>query len=317
MAKLRGDLLILGAGGKIGPTLAVLARNAMKAADNPARVMAVSRFSDPLAFELLKAHGIDTHSADLLKDGEVERLPDAANVIFMAGRKFGTKDGEALTWAMNAWLPGRVAERYRDSSIVVFSTGNIYPKTPACSGGASEETEPAPSGEYAMSCLARERIFEHAAAAHGTRVALCRLNYAVDLRYGVLHDIAVRILEDEPVSLENASFNCIWQGDASEAALRLLRLAGPSVYKMNVTGPETAGTLETALALGKLLNRRPLFQGEPAADAYLSNSGRMCEVLGYPSVPLRKLIRWQAEWLSSGGRTLDRPTHFEERDGTY
>lgn len=317
MKKVKGDIMILGAGGKMGPTLALLAKNALKAAGSESKVIAVSRFGDPIVCDLLSANGIEMHSADLLEPGALDKLPDAPNIIYMAGRKFGTDGGEALTWAMNAWLPSRVAERYKTSSIVAFSTGNIYPKVPVSSGGATEETHPVPVGEYAMSSLSRERMFEYAASAYDTRVAVYRLNYAVDLRYGVLHDIADALLNDQPISVSTPSFNCIWQGDANEAALRLLLHADSSVFRMNITGPETAGVRETALALGKLLGKEPIFSGEEQSNAYLSNAGKMFSLFGYPTVPLETLIAWQAEWIQSGGRSLGKPTHFEERKGSY
>lgn len=317
MKKVKGDILILGAGGKMGPTLALLAKNALLAAGSKSKVIAVSRFSDPIVCDLLRSNDIEMHSTDLLEPGALEKLPDAPNVIYMAGRKFGTDGGEALTWAMNAWLPSRVAERYKSSSIVVFSTGNIYPIVPLSSGGATEETRPSPIGEYAMSSLSRERMFEYAASAFGTRIAVYRLNYAVDLRYGVLHDMAASILNEKPISLSSPSFNCIWQGDANEAALRLLLHADSSVFRMNVTGPETASVKKTALALGKLLGKEPVFSGEEQHSAYLNNAGKMFSLFGYPSVSLDTLIAWQAEWILSGGRSLGKATHFEERKGSY
>lgn len=317
MSKIKGDIMILGAGGKMGPTLALLAKNALAQAGSGSKVIAVSRFSDPLVCSLLKKHGIEMHSSDLLVPGALDALPDAPNIIYMAGRKFGTDGGEALTWAMNAWLPSRVAQRYKDSSIVAFSTGNVYPKVPVHSGGATEETLPAPIGEYGMSSLARERMFEYAAGEYGTKVGIYRLNYAVDLRYGVLFDIAQNILSETPISLESPSFNCIWQADANEAALRMLLHTSADVFRLNVTGPETAGVRETAEKLGTLLGKRPTFTGTPQTDAYLNNAGKMHRLFGYPCISLDTLIQWQAEWILQGGRSLNKPTHFEERKGSY
>ncbi len=317
MAKLSGDVLVLGAGGKMGPTLSLLAQNALKASGSKSQVVAVSRFGDGETRELLERGGVRVISSDLLEPGALDALPDAENVVYMAGRKFGTDGNEALTWAMNAWLPSRVAERYKSSAIVAFSTGNVYPKVPVHGGGATEETPPSPVGEYGMSSLARERMFEYAARAFGTRVAVYRLNYAVDLRYGVLWDIAENILKGNPVSLSTPSFNCIWQGDANEAALRLLLHASSDVFRLNVTGPETAGVRETAVKLGKLLGKEPVFTGEEQPDAYLNNAGKLFSLFGYPTVSLETLIRWQAEWIQSGGRGLGKPTHFEERKGSY
>lgn len=261
LAGLDGDIMVLGAGGKMGPTLCVLAKNAIRSAGADKRVIAVSRFTDPLVTDLLRQNGVDMISADLLAPGAVEHLPDAENIIFMAGKKFGTVGNEWATWAMNAWLPSRVAERFKESRIVVFSSGNLYPKVAVSSGGATEETPTEPIGEYCMSCQGRERMFEYAAHAFGTRIALYRLNYAVDLRYGVLFDLANTICRGLPVSETTPCFNCIWQGDANEAALRLLKYASSEVFTLNVTGPETASVRETASRLAALLDRQPAFTG--------------------------------------------------------
>lgn len=317
LGRLEGDILVLGAGGKMGPTLCVLAKNALRAAGVEKRVIAVSRFSDPLVVELLRENGVEMISADLLAPGALDSLPDAENVIYMAGKKFGTDGNEYATWAMNTWLPSRVAERYQNSRIVVFSSGNLYPKVGVYSGGATEETRTEPVGEYCMSCQGRERMFEYAAKTYGTRVAVYRLNYAVDLRYGVLYDMAYNILEGKPISITTPSFNCIWQGDANEAALRLLGHASAEVFTLNVTGPETAGVQETAKKLGALLGREPIFTGEASDTAYLNNAGKMFRLFGYPTVPLETLIEWQAQWILDGGRALGKPTHFEERKGSY
>lgn len=317
MKDLDGDILILGAGGKMGPTLCVLAKNALRAAGRSNRVIAVSRFSDPLVVELLNRHQVEMISADLLVPGILDTLPDAENIIYMAGKKFGTEGNEYATWAMNTWLPSRVAERYKNSRIVVFSSGNLYPKVPIASGGATEDTRTEPVGEYCMSCQGRERMFEYAAKTFGTRIAVYRLNYAVDLRYGVLYDMANNLLAGTPISETTPSFNCIWQGDANEAALRLLPHASSEVFRLNVTGPETAGVRETAGKLGALLGKEPCFCGVPADTAYLNNAGKMFKLFGYPTVPLDTLIEWQAQWILDGGRALGKPTHFEERKGSY
>ncbi len=317
MKKIKGDIIILGAGGKMGPTLCLLAKNAIKAAGIEKRVIAVSRFSDPIATKLLIDNEVEIISSDLLEEGALDKLPDCENVIYMAGKKFGTDGQEALTWAMNAWLPSRVAQRYKNSTITVFSTGNIYPQVPIYSGGATEEIRPAPIGEYGMSSLSRERMFEYAAQTYGTKIAVYRLNYAVDLRYGVLFDIANSILNGDPISLSTACFNCIWQGDANEVAIRSLLHASSNVFRINVTGPETVSVKETALKLGELLGKEPIFTGEETNTGYLNNSGKMFELFGYPTVALNTLIDWQAEWIKSGGRALGKSTHFEERKGSY
>ena len=252
---LDGDIMVLGAGGKMGPTLCVLAKNALRMDCSDKRVIAVSRFSDPLVVELLQKNDVEMISNDLLTPGALDALPEVENIVFMAGKKFGTDGNEYMTWAMNTWLPSRVAERFKNSRIVVFSSGNLYPQVPVSSGGATEETPTQPVGEYVMSCQGRERMFEYAAKTFGTRVAIYRLNYAVDLRYGVLYDLARNILEDKPISITTPSFNCIWHGDANAAALRLLRHASSEVFTLNVTCPETAGVKETAQKIGKLLGK--------------------------------------------------------------
>lgn len=314
---LDGDILILGAGGKMGPTLCLLAQNAVRTGGRNKKVIAVSRFSDPDTARQLADSGVEVIHADLLAPGALDALPDAENVIYMAGKKFNTVGHEAATWAENAWLPSRVAQRYRQSRITVFSTGNIYPQMPLAQGGATEETPPCPVGEYAMSCLARERMFEYAAQAFGTRIAVYRLNYAVDLRYGVLSDIGRAVSCGEPVSLGTACFNCIWQGYAAEIALRCLAYADDKVFRLNVTGPETASVRQTALTLGGLLGQEPVFTGAAGTEAYLNDAGKMCRLFGYPDVPLATLIEWQAQWILDGGRELGKPTHFEEKEGRY
>jgi len=319
MAKIDGDILILGAGGKMGPSLAILIKNACCVAGLEKRVIAVSRFSDPLAVSLLKQHGVDAISADLMRPGALAELPNAENIIYMAGRKFGTDGQESLTWATNAWLPALVAERYKDARIVAFSSGNIYPMRSPKDGGADEDTAPEPVGEYAMSCLARERIFEYASNTYGTKVCLYRLNYAVDLRYGVLYDIAQNILSGKPVRITSPVFNCIWQGSANEIAVRCLTLCESPVNRLNVTGPETVSVKWAAAELGKHLGVEPVFDEDAAASdrALISNAAKMVEHFGPPSVSIKTLIRWQAEWIAAGGRALNKPTHFEQREGKF
>ena len=318
IAKIQGDIMILGAGGKMGPDMCVLAARAAKAAGIEKKVYAVSRFSDADAAKRLTDEGVTIIAGDLTADGVLEQLPDCENIIFMAGRKFGTDGKEYLTWGMNAGLPTLVARRFRNSKIVAFSSGNLYPKVSTCSGGATEETAPDPVGEYPMSCLARERAFEYAAKTYGTSVCIMRLNYAIDLRYGVLHDIAQTILAGKPVDLSAMpSFNCIWQKDANEAAIRLLLHTSPDMSIVNVTGPETAGVKRTAELLAKGLNKPVNFVGQEASTAYLNNAGKMFTLFGYPTASLDTLIDWQCQWLNAGGRSLGKPTHFEERNGKY
>lgn len=317
IAKIKGDIMILGAGGKMGPTLAILAKNAISKAGANKRVIAVSRFSDPIALEFLHSNGVETISCDLLDHDSLEALPEVENIIYMAGRKFGTDGQEYLTWAMNATLPAFVAYKFRKSNIVVFSSGNIYPIVPLSSGGCTEDDKVAPVGEYAMSCLARERAFEYAANQYGTKIFIYRLNFAVDLRYGVLFDCAKKIMDGTPISLSTPCFNFIWQGTANEIAIRGLLHCGAPAVKMNVTGPETVSIKSVSLKLGKLLGKEPIFEGEEQGNAYLNNASRAMEIFGYPDVSADTLIKWQAEYILDGGRTIDKPTHFEERKGSY
>jgi dTDP-4-dehydrorhamnose reductase len=312
-----GDIVVLGAAGKMGPTLARMARRALDALGRRDRVVAVSRFSHATAERALHEHGIETLRCDLLDRNAVAALPDAPNVVFMAGQKFGTRDAPSATWAMNVVVPAIAAERYAASRIVAFSTGNVYPLTPVAAGGAREGDLPAPVGEYAMSCLGRERIFEDGSARRGTRVAIVRLNYAVDLRYGVLVDIAERIARGEAIDLRMGYANVIWQGDANNWALRCLAHASAPPFIVNVTGRETLSVRTAAARLGELLGRAPLFTGAEAPDALLSNASLAHSMFGAPSVPTNTLIEWVAEWQLAGKPVLGKPTHFEERTGAF
>ena len=317
MKKIKGDIMVLGAGGKMGPTLCVLAKNAAKEAGVDKKIYAVSRGSDPIAAELMKSNGIEVISMDLLDTEKLYSLPEVENVIYMAGRKFGTDGNEWQTWAMNSTLPAFVADKFKKSNIVVFSSGNIYPIVPISEGGCKETDRPGPNGEYAMSCLARERAFEYASNTFGTNVFIYRLNFAIDLRYGVLFDVADKIMKQEPISLSTPCFNFIWQGSANEIAIRGLLHATAPACVMNVTGPETVSIKKAAIELGKYLGKEPIFENECGTDAYLNDASLAMETFGYPSVSAHTLIRWQAEWILDGGRTLDKPTHFEERKGSY
>lgn len=317
IAKIKGDIMILGAGGKMGPTLATLAKNAVKAAGIEKRIIAVSRFSDPFAVKLLHSNDVETISVDLLAEGTMEKLPDVENIIYMAGRKFGTGDDASPTWAMNTSLPTLVTRRFKGANFVVFSTGNVYPMTSISSGGCTEDVAPSPIGEYAMSSLGRERVFEYGVREYGSKALIYRLNYAVDLRYGVLYDLAAQILRGDAINLSTPSFNCVWQGYANEVAIRALLCAGSPVAHLNVTGPETVSVRYAAEMLGKYLGKTPVFTGAESDMAFLNNASRCMERFGYPSVGLNELIRWQAEWLLSGGRILNKPTHFEERAGKF
>lgn len=317
MKKIKGDIMVLGAGGKMGPTLCVLAKNACKAAGIDKKIYAVSRGSDKIATDLMVENGIEFVAADLLNKEELYALPEVENVIYMAGKKFGTNGNEWQTWAMNSTLPAFVADKFKKSNIVVFSSGNIYPIIPLSDGGCKESDRPVPTGEYAMSCLARERAFEYAANTFGTNIFIYRLNFAVELRYGVLFDLADKIMKGEPISLSTPCFNFIWQGSANEIAIRGLLHASSPACIMNVTGPETVSIQKAAIELGSYLGKEPVFENECGTDAYLNDASLAMETFGYPQVSAKTLIRWQAEWILDGGRTLGKPTHFEERKGNY
>lgn len=314
---LGGELLILGVGGKMGPSLARLAQRAADVAKVPLRIRAVARFSDPELPGQLEAAGIETISCDLLEPGALEALPDAQNVIFMAARKFGTTGEAHLTWAMNTYLPGRVAERYRNSRIVAFSTGNVYPLRQVIDGGATEETPTAPVGEYAQSALGRERMFEYGSAKWGTQVALLRLNYAVEMRYGVLVDIGRAVYEGRPVDVRTGHVNVIWQGDANSACLRSFALCASPPCVLNITGPETLRVRDIAEQFGRLFGVAPQFSGEEAGVALLNNAAKSHGLFGLPRVPAEQVITWTAEWIAQGGRVLNKPTHFEVQDGKF
>lgn len=315
--KIEGDIMILGAGGKMGPTISLLAKKAVEKAGLKKKIYAVSRFSDPEKRRELEEAGVIVLSADLQSPGELKALPKVKNIIFMAGRKFGTDGNEWQTWGMNAVVPALVCEHFKGSTFVVFSSGNIYPLVMANSGGAIESLPVDPIGEYPQSCLARERIFEYFSNTHGSKVLIFRLSYAIALEYGVISDIAQKVAAEKPIDLSNGCFNCIWQGDANEFAIRSLLLADNPVQFLNVTGPEIVGVRDTALKLGALLGKSPIFVGEPNSDAYLINAGKAIAEFGYPQVSLDTMIKWQAEWILQGGHNLNMPTHFEERKGSY
>jgi nucleoside-diphosphate-sugar epimerase len=310
-------LLLLGAGGKMGPTLAVLARRAAEAAKHPLEVVAVSRFSDAHSREWLEGHGVRTASCDLFNARDLEKLPDAVSVIHLAGMKFGTAKNPAMTWAANTIIPSRVAERFPNAQIVALSTGNVYPLSEVKRGGSMESDALTPVGEYANAAVARERIFEFHAQKASTRMALLRLFYAVELRYGVLVDIAQKVHAGDTVELTNGYFNCIWQGDANDMVLRALAVCSSPPGAWNLCRPEIFSVHDLAVRFGELLGRSAKFSGAPAATALLGNSSRLCAELGTPRVPIDLMLRWVAAWVKRGGRNLGRPTHFEVRDGKY
>ena len=314
---LSSPLLILGAGGKMGPTLAVLAKRAAEAANHPLDVIAVSRFSDTRARQWLEKHGVKTRSCDLLGERSLQQLPEAENVIYLVGLKFGTAQSPAATWAMNTIVPARVEEQYSRSRIVALSTGNVYPLSEVSRGGSVETDPLTPLGEYANATVGRERIFEFYSRLNNTPVTLLRLFYAVELRYGVLVDIARKVHAGEPVELVNGHFNCIWQGDANEMVLRALPLASSPLSVWNLCRADVFSVRAVASRFGELLGRPPQFVGTEAPTALLGNSAGICEKLGAPSVSLETMLRWIAHWVKQGGRNLGRPTHFEVRNGKY
>lgn len=318
ISRLEGDILILGVAGKLGPSLARRIRRAADAAHlEQKRVTGVySRIRGEVE-SLLRAARIEMVCADLLDPEQVATLPDAENVIFLIGRKFGSTGAESMTWATNAWVPALVARRYRSSRIVVLSSGNVYPMTPVVSGGATESTPPQPVGEYAQSVLARERLFEHFSTVFGTAVCLFRLNYAIDLRYGVLFDIGQKVYGRTPLNLNIGSVNIVWQGDANSACLRSISLCQSPPAVLNVTGPETLSVRAAAERFGELLHVKPIFEGVESDVALLNNAGRYHHLFGYPSVSVDEMIAWTAHWIEIGGATLDKPTHFEASDGQF
>jgi len=317
LRNLQGDLIVLGAAGKMGPTLARMAQRALEKAGSGHRVIAASRFSSPESRTKLERWDLKTIACDLLDREQVARLPDAPNVVFMAGMKFGTTGQEALTWATNTLVPAFVCEKFRGSRISLFSTGNVYGLTPVDRGGSTESDPLEPLGDYAMSCVGRERIFEHSSRTFGTPVAILRLNYACDLRYGVLVDLARRVEEEQPVDLTMGCFNTIWQGDANAVALRALAHASSPPFVVNVTGPELLSVRRVSELLGALLEKPVTFVGSEAADAFLSNAEKAHKLFGLPRVAAEQLIRRVADWVKRGGESLAKPTHFEVRHGKF
>lgn len=311
--KVDGDIMILGVAGKMGPTLAGLA----KAALPDRRIIGVARFSDASAKAWLEARGIETLSCDLLDEAAIRRLPKASNVIFMAGRKFGAEGDLSLTWAMNAHVPALVAQAFAGSRIVAFSTGCVYPFVPVSGKGADETVPPNPPGEYAQSCVGRERMFEYFSRKFKTPGRLFRLNYAIDMRYGVLHDIATKIVRDQPIDVSLGHVNFIWQGDASAQALRCLAYCDTPTSPINVSGPEILAVRDLAARLGARLGRKPIIVGKEEPTAWITDTSQAVSLFGRPIVDSEKLIDWTADWIARSMPSLGKPTKYEVRDGRY
>ena len=317
IGKLEGDIIILGVGGKMGPALATLTKQAIDKSGITKRVIGVSRFSEKGVQEQLDKEGIETYKADLLDEQELQTLPVVKNVIYMAGTKFGTTGKESLTWAMNTYLPGRVAEKYRNSRIVVFSTGNVYHLTPVKAGGATEAQLPAPVGEYAQSCLGRERVFQYFSSKYNTPILIFRLNYANDVTYGVLLDIARAVNDGLPIDLGMGYVNIIWQGEANEMALRSLNHCSVPAKILNIAGEGTLSVRKLAEEFGRMLEKKPRFINEEQSTALLSNATESFRLFGSPQVTLKKMMELLVAWIKEGGRTLNKPTHFQEREGHF
>lgn len=317
IARLKGDILILGVGGKMGPAMARLAKQAIDKADVKKKVIGAARFSEPGLKEELNRDGIETISADLLNEEQLSALPEVENVLYLAGLKFGTSTNASLTWAMNAYLPGRVAEKYRNSRIVVFSSGNVYPMSPVYYGGSVEENPAEPFGEYAQSCLGRERMFQHFSGKYNTPILIYRLNFACDVTYGVLLEIALSVKENREIDLSMGQLNAIWQNDANDIAIRSLHHCATPAKILNVTGPETISVRWCAEEFGRMFNLTPKFINQEQPTAYLNNAAESFKLFGYPKVTLKRMMEMLVDWVNADGKRLNKPTHFQERKGKY
>jgi nucleoside-diphosphate-sugar epimerase len=313
LAKVDGDIMILGVAGKMGPTLAGLA----KAAQPHRRVIGVARFSDVSARAWLEARGVETLGCDLLDETAIKALPKAQNIVFMAGRKFGAEGDLSLTWAMNAHVPALVAQAFPNSRIVAFSTGCVYPFVPVNGRGADESVPPDPPGEYAQSCVGRERMFEYFSRKFGTPGRLFRLNYAIDMRYGVLHDIASKVLQGKPIDVSIGHVNFIWQGDAAAQALRCLAHCDTPTSPINVSGHEILSVRDLAAKFGTLLGRDPVIVGKEEPTAWLTDTSQSVKLFGLPVVDTDQLIAWTADWVVRSMPSFGKPTKYEVRDGRY
>lgn len=317
IAKCPGDWIVLGAGGKMGPSLTRMLRRACDQAALDVDVIAVSRFSQPGLRDKLQQWNIQTIPCDLLEADQLDNLPDAQNIIYMPALKFGAEQQRGLTWAVNSYLPGLVGRKYAGKRILAFSTGNVYGLTPVPDGGSTESDTPSPEGEYAMSCLGRERIFEYAAERFECMVTIIRLNYACELRYGVLVDIARQVWTGQPIDLTMGHFNTIWQGDANAMSLAGISHVASPPFVINITGPETLSVRDAAQRFGQLLGKPVELTGNESPQALLSNPGRATEMYGPPSINIEQMTQWIADWIRADGPTLDKPTHFQVRDGRF
>lgn len=317
MGRLEGDIIVLGAGGKMGPTLTRMAKRASDSAGVTRRVIAASIFPSERDKLALQSAGIETIDCDFLDQAQLDALPDAPNVVFMVGMKFGSVGAEALTWAINVYLPGMVAQRYRSSRIVAFSSGNIYKFVPSNSGGSAEADTVEPIGDYAMSVLGRERIMEHFSRTLGTPMTFVRLNYAIELRYGVLVDIARKVWNGEPVDVGNGCVNVIWQSDANAMILQAFEKCAAPPFILNVSGPEFLSVRKVAEGYGELMGKKPSVQGQENPDALLSNGSLGYQLFGRPRTDSRQMMETIADWVMRGGENIGKPTHFETRDGKF
>lgn len=317
MGRLEGDVIVLGAAGKMGPTLTRMIRRASDAAGAKRRVFAASRFSSPDEAQKLESAGIEVIKCDILGPSQLDALPEAPNVVFMVGMKFGSVGAESMTWAVNTFLPGMVCRRYSSSRIVAFSSGNVYKFVPMSSGGSDESSTVEPIGEYAMSVLGRERIFEHFSKVLQIPVAIIRLNYAVELRYGVLVDIAQKVWAGEPVDIANGYANVIWQADANAMTLQAFDKASTPPFVLNVSGPEFLRVREVAEQYGEMMGKKPIIQGTENPDALLSNGSLGHGLFGKPRTDARQMMEMISDWVMRGGESIGKPTHFETRDGKF
>lgn len=317
MSRLKGDIIVLGAAGKMGPTITRMIKRGSDAAGIDRKVIAVSRFSSPDEAAKLEAAGIDVIKGDIFDENLLNSLPDAPNVLFMVGMKFGSVGAEAMTWGVNTFLPGMVCKKYRSSKIVAFSSGNVYKFVPVTSGGSSESSPVEPIGEYAMSVLGRERIFEHFSKTLDIPVSIIRLNYAVELRYGVLVDIAQKVWAGEPVDVSNGHVNVIWQTDANAMTLQAFDKAANPPFILNVSGPEFLSVRKVAERYGEMMGKSVTVQGTENTDALLSNGSLGYELFGAPKTNTQQMMEMIAGWVMQGGESIGKPTHFETRDGKF